>query len=158
MGAGRAAPGRTYKEIQARYWGLPVPPHLKHGPNTWAKQAYGCGCRVCLPSGRRWHVTEEKKTLTGAERRRRSRNNLRGKPVPSGTKHGVYTYRVYNCRCDVCSAADSRTRWRRRWAWLTRARGSYEFLPDKIIVHWPPATAGADWTCPECGWSREEAS
>lgn len=144
----------THREQVERFWGLPVPPNLKHGNNTKAARAYGCDCKVCLPSGRRRRVFEDR-PLTRMERARRHRANVYGTTPPPHIKHGIACARNYGCTCEVCSEAkrraNKRQAWLREWGWTERAYGRYTLLPDKTIVHWPPAGSPPDWKCPHCG-------
>lgn len=139
----------------AKYWGAPVPSHLKHGKGTFAKKVYGCDCRDCLPSGRR-NRRSDGKPFTPRERRLRSRMKLRGKPVPPGVKHGIYTYNVYQCRCDDCRAANraERVRTENRWRKTARGHWSTEVRDGKQVevIHWPPATLDEAWICPDCDY------
>lgn len=138
----------------ARFWGSPVPEGLKHGRNTFAAQCYGCDCSLCLPSGQRRRIREDR-PLTTSERQRRSRANLKGTPVPEGTLHGAYTYRIYGCRCDLCIKAKAAEHQRLQNAWRATARGVWTELGESVILHWKPATAGPDWICPDCHWAPE---
>lgn len=130
-------------------WGLPVPPGLKHGQRTKAKAAYGCDCSLCLPSGRRNRPPGQRKPQ--GERNRALRAAKKGKPVPEGTKHGLYAYRTYACRCRVCVVANNENRPKSNWRdkahgrWSTALRNGEEY----DILCWPPRTAGPAWTCPE---------
>lgn len=142
-----------HTEQVARYWGLPVPGHLQHGKGTFAKKVYGCDCVECLPSGRRRQVNGGR-PLTGRERRMRSRHNLKGKPVPPGVKHGIYTYNVYGHRCDDCLAASRAERERRENRWRETARGHWSTAirdgHEVDVIHWPPAELDEPWICPDC--------
>jgi hypothetical protein len=145
----------------AKHWGLPVPSTVPHGSHR-AARVYGCACGLCLPSGRRRQVLEDR-TLTRQERQARSRRNLWGTPVPADVRHSTYTYNIYGCRCELCSKANSAANARQRNAWRKTARGVWTELPDRVILHWKPRTAGPDWVCPDCGWApvaegHEEAS
>lgn len=143
-----AATVNAYARAKLRHWGAPVPSHLKHGEGTYAMKVYGCDCPVCLPSGRRRSAAGEGKPQT--QRSRELRNRKRGQPVPPGTKHGVYPYGTYGCRCDVCSAAHSATDARRRAAHRDRSAGWFLVGPETTTIHWPPVGVGI-WTCPTCG-------
>lgn len=97
--------------------------------------------------------------LTHAERQRRSRANLRGKPVPPHIKHGsTWARKAYGCGCDVCVAVKRAEDHRRRWGWLETAYGIYDFGPEVTTIHWPPSDAGPDWTCPTCLHTGGEAA
>lgn len=141
-----------YSEAKAKFWGLPVPPHLIHGQNRRAGNIYGCDCELCLPSGRR--LKERGRPLTRQERTRRSRQNLYGKPVPPGVKHGIYTYRVYGCTCEACRAANRAERWRAKNRWRETARGHWSTAirdgHQVDVIHWPPAELDEPWLCPDC--------
>lgn len=130
-----------FQRDKERFWGLPVPPHLKHGGSR-AKGVYGCDCKACLPSGRRNKLDGE--PLTSTERSRKLRENKKGEPVPPDVKHGIYGYDVYSCRCEVCVEASNS---RRRVDW--RLRNSYgEWIQREdgvTIVHWPRGVS-----CPIC--------
>ncbi len=139
----------VHAKAVARHWGLPVPGHLKHGKGSYAGKVYGCACPLCLPSGRR--ATRPDRIPTHAERQRRLRTAKRRRPVPAGTKHGIYAYQVYQCRCDVCVKVHAENLARHRNAWRATARGHWSDLPDVTVVHWPPTGTGADWVCPHCG-------
>lgn len=129
-----------------KYWGSPVPPHLPHGRSR-ARTIYGCGCKICLPSGRRRPPRGE--GTPAVERQKKSRLNLQGKPVPEGTKHGVYTYKFYRCRCPICQAAHNVQAHRYRNPWMYRpTRGRWTESEGTTILCWPPAGAGPDWKCP----------
>lgn len=134
------------KKRKLECWGAPVPEGLRHGKRTTACDTYGCGCKVCLPSGRR----KSDVPLTALERGRRLRASKKGTPVPPGTKHGIYTYRVYGCKCDFCTAANRRSRTRERHTWRETAVGHWSTRRGNDVLHWPPAGDGT-WTCPECG-------
>jgi len=140
----------SFAEAKAKKWGAPVPGHLRHGSNTYAAKVYGCGCKVCLPSGRRkWKNREDAdRPMTHEERQRRLRASKKGTPVPEGTKHGIYTARVYLCKCDVCRAAKAAEFQRKKDRWRTKARGRW--TSDGIVdtICWPPRDAGPEWTCP----------
>lgn len=139
-----------YAVDQKRHWGLPAPAHLQHGPGTRACQIYGCSCSTCLPSGRRRkpHGKGDSSTV----RQRRSRHKLKGKPVPPGVKHGIYAFKYYGCKCEDCQAANRERLHRQRHPWMYReTRGHWSTRGDLTVLHWPPAAAGKDWTCPECG-------
>jgi len=138
-----------------RYWGMPVPAHLAHGPKTWACHVYGCGCQVCLPSGRRtWRNTEDATgPLSHRDRQKKYQARLKGRPVPEG-KHGERGYRLYGCRCDICKAERRAKDLRQRNAWRNRARGRYSEGKDgdgqaTTVICWPPRDAPPDWTCPD---------
>lgn len=135
----------SYADQQRRYWGAPVPPHLKHGQATYVAQIYGCACKICLPSGRR----RGKGVTPPAIRQKKSREKLRGTPVPPGTKHGVYTYKVYGCRCPLCQDAHRLQVHRHNNPWMYRpTRGRWTVDGEKTILCWPPAGAAPDWKCP----------
>lgn len=138
----------TYAEEKARHWGAPVPPHLKHGRNTYAFKVYGCDCLVCLPAGKRRVMTPG--GTPAKERNRKLRENKWGKPVPPGVKHGIYAYKVYGCRCDICKTAANSQREEYRNTWRTRATGSWSKQGKADVLHWPPVGRGI-WTCPDCG-------
>ena len=140
----------VYREAKKKKWGLPVPPHLKHGSNTYAAKVYGCPCKVCLPSGRRkWlHIEGEQAPQSHVERQRRLRARKKGTPVPPGTKHGEYTYRVYSCRCTICKAATAEHSERMRNRWRETAHGRWTTVGDYETICWPPKNAGPEWTCP----------
>jgi hypothetical protein len=139
-----------YRENQKKFYGAPVPPGLKHGPNTWAKQVYGCGCTTCLPSGKRKRKAwRGERPFTPLERRARSRKALRGQAVPPGTKHGIYTYKVYGCRCEDCELAQKRASHRAKNPWMYReTRGRWHVGEEVTTVCWPPADADPTWRCP----------
>lgn len=146
---------RTYREAAEKYWGLPVPDGLKHGNNSWARAAYGCSCKECLPTGQRTWVHREDRPapLTATERSRRSRANLRGKPVPPNVKHGIYARKFYGCPCDVCKEATRRASHRSKNAWMyretaghwTKGKDSTGAPVDRIW--WPPGGSTAE-DCP----------
>lgn len=133
-----------HSEEVARFWGLPVPGHLKHGNATRAANVYGCDCKACLPSGKR-----RGKGTPAVERNRKSRQRLAGQPVPPGTKHGLYAYTVYRCRCSPCRAAKAEEKQRRDNAWRADARGDWVDGDPMTVVHWPPRGFGW-WECPQC--------
>lgn len=141
------------QELRDRHWGQPIPETFKHGPRTNAYRFFGCDCRLCLPSGRR--RPEPAGVATHAERQKKLRRAKRGKPVPQGTKHGLYANRVYGCSCEICSAAIARRRHRRKNPWMYRddLRGRWRqgkrggVIMD--VLCWPPASAGPQWAC-EC--------
>lgn len=143
----------TPREQRDRYWGLPVPEGNRHGPKTNASRFYGCDCRLCLPSGQRKPKGDGR--ATHAERQKKLREAKRGHPVPPGTRHGIYAQRVYGCTCEVCSAAISRQRHRKKNPWMYRddLRGRWRQgkrngqIMD--VLCWPPASAGPQWAC-EC--------
>lgn len=143
-----------YFRDQERYWGLPVPSHLKHGPNSRAVRIYGCDCKTCLPSGKRYK--QPGGPITHKDRQKKLRETKKGKPVPEGTKHGVYAYRTYGCKCDICRAARSRKSHQEKNPWMYRpTRGHWVEKDGVTSLCWPPATAGTDWEC-DCGWSAKE--
>lgn len=148
----------VYAKAKAAKWGKPVPGHLKHGPNNYAARVYGCGCKVCLPSGRRKWVNTE--GATGPKSRTQRNAELRAKkkntPVPDGVKHGVYTYRVYNCRCPTCQAAAAVVAARQANAWRAIAHGRWTTVGDSETICWPPKNAGPDWVCPSCASSNKK--
>lgn len=131
------------------FWGLPVPEGMKHGRSTLACEAYGCDCKACLPSGKRTKLGEGGK-LTHDERQRRLRAAKLGLPVPPGARHGLYTYRVYGCRCDACRAARRHSEQQKANRWRETAVGSWSTRDSNDVIHWPPVGEGL-WTCPECG-------
>lgn len=147
--AKKAAWRRRRKE---RDWGTPPPPHLKHGPQTVAADIYGCDCRDCLPSGRR--RTPPGEGMTVAERQRRSRANRHGTPVPPGRKHGIYTYKIYGCRCDFCEKANRDASKKQRASWRDTAVAHWGTRGGMDVVHWPPVGEGT-WSCPDCGQDFE---
>lgn len=139
----------AYQRAKLKYYGLPVPPHLKHGQSSRAANIYGCDCKLCLPSGRRMTTK-----MTHAERQRKLRQAKRGKPLPPGTKHGVYAYRVYGCRCDFCVHTFRKSHRGVKQSWRTRATGVWGTGVDAAgfpvdVLHWPPVGTGT-WTCPDC--------
>lgn len=149
-------PGQSWAARRERYWGAPVPPNLKHGQVTYVAKVYGCACSACLPSGKRTYRNDEarERPFTPTERRKRSRHNLRGKPVPEGVKHGIYTYKVYQCRCAPCCQAEADRKSRARPPWQAKARGRWTESKDSAgfpvdVICWPPAGAGPDWKCPD---------
>ena len=146
--------GADYRAYREKFWGLEPPPHLKHGPATWAAKVYGCPCSTCLPSGKRtWKHTEGATgPLSGTERGRRLRASKRGQPVPEGTKHGGYASRVYGCKCEVCRGANAAEKHEKDNAWRALARGRWQTIGDRWrgieVICWPPKDAGPDWVCP----------
>lgn len=138
----------AYQRAREKYYGLPVPAHLKHGQNSRACRIYGCDCKACLPSGRR---VIRGRRMSGAERQRKLRQAKKGKPVPPTVKHGVYASRVYGCPCDICRAARNRVlkRQRAKRHWKTTAVGIWTTVFDTTTIHWPPVGQGT-WTCPDC--------
>lgn len=143
-----------YQRQKEKYWGKPVPPRVKHGPTSHARKVYGCRCAICTPRGEEegTHRTtgEPDRPMTHDERQKRLRARKRGTPVPPGTKHGIYTSRVYRCKCDICRAAKS-AQYRRkvdRWRETARGRWTSDGIMDTIC--WPPRDAGPEWTCPGC--------
>ena len=132
---------------------------LKHYPGGLARRRFGCDCRKCLPSGQAGSGSGPRildRPLTPSERRRRSRQNLRDKPVPPGVKHGIYAARVYNCKCSTCRAVRNlhNDRKRRPWRYGIGVQGRWRELggqKGKTVVCWPPRDAGPNWVCPECG-------
>ncbi len=140
-----------YAERRARYFGKPVPATLKHGNNSYARRIYGCGCVECLPSGKRtWkYRNKEDRPLTHAERQKKLRQAKAGQPVPEGTKHGIYTARVYLCPCDICRKAKSKSsRQEKKRSWRDRAYGHWTTANGVDTICWPPKNAGPEWTCP----------
>ena len=128
-----------------------IPPHLKHYPASIARRKYGCDCRQCLPSGRPHggRPPKEEGALPHVVRQKRLRDSKKGEPVPAGTKHGVYTYRVYACRCPVCVAARSRQNHRTKNPWMYRkTHGRWVEKNGTTTLCWPPRGAGPDWQCP----------
>lgn len=123
-----------------RLKGAPMPKGLKHGPQSWARRVYQCGCRECLPSGKRRPA--KGRGATQAEKARRLRENKRGKPVPDTVKHGKYAYKVYACRCDVCRAAAQKGR-------SGPDISQYAEQGEVSVIHWPPIGEGM-WECPAC--------
>ncbi len=144
-----------YAEAKRRLWGAPIPPGIKHGPNTFASKVRGCDCKKCLPSGRRIWVNREEGdvSLTHLQRQKKLRDSKKNTPVPAGAKHGVYAYRIYNCRCDVCRATVSGAAKRQANAWREFSRGRWTTTGDSETICWPPKNAGPDWVCPGCGSS-----
>lgn len=134
------------------FWGMPVPGHLKHGQGSRSAKVYGCECEACWPSGIRY----VKGVLTPhAERQKALRERKQGQPVPAEVKHGIYAYRVYGCRCDICVATNRRARKRQRSTWRNTTTGHWGSSKDATgapldVLHWPPVGHG-DWTCPSCG-------
>lgn len=129
-----------------RLKGTPMPKGLKHGPQSWARRVYQCGCKECLPSGKRRPAKGTGATQT--EKSKRLRHNKRGKPVPDTVKHGRYAYKVYACRCDECRAAAARAR--RPAAVRSRVDVSaYDDRGEITVIHWPPVGEGM-WECPAC--------
>lgn len=147
-----------HKRAKARYWGLPVPPNLIHGNMSYAARIYGCNCKLCLPSGKRSWTNTEGRTgpKTPHERNRELRANKKGQPVPEGTKHGVYTYNVYNCRCAACKKAYALENERKRNAWRANSHGRWDTREEVDIICWPPKNADPDWVCPSCGSSPNQ--
>lgn len=133
-----------HSEGVARYWGLPVPGHLKHGVRTTAARFYGCDCKLCLPSGKRRGPGTPQ-----AERQRKSVQRLRGTPVPPDLKHGIYVYRAYGCKCDVCRAAKAANKRQVDNRWRATACGDWQDGAELTTVHWPPRGFGW-WECPHC--------
>lgn len=144
-----------YELAVDRYWGLPVPSHLKHGTNTWAAKVYGCDCKLCLPSGKRRSRNGEGKSAR--QRQRESRARLLGQPVPPDVKHGVYAYHMYGCRCPTCRGARSDQQYRRKNRWRETSRGEWTERDGKDIIHWPPRDAEYPWVCPTCDHKIMEA-
>lgn len=132
-----------------RHWGMPVPEHLKHGSGTRAARIYGCDCKTCLPTGRRWRKTNEKPTPTHRDRQKKLREAKKGQPVPPDVKHGVYAYSVYGHRCDICRAAAAATFARRQNRWRETATGHWDDAGEMTVLHWPPRGVGM-WECPDC--------
>lgn len=95
-----------YHRAKLKYWGAPVPGHLKHGDDSYAAKVYGCDCRDCLPSGRRRAAKGQ--GMSARQREINLRANKKGKPVPPGTRHGIYAYKIYRCQCDICIGAKDR--------------------------------------------------
>lgn len=151
-------PPTKYAQEKARLWGKPVPEGNKHGPRSYAARYYGCPCKVCLPSGRRkWINAEDREApMTHAERQKKLREAKKGKPVPEGVKHGIYTARVYQCPCEVCKAAKKKSsRQEKRRSWRDRAYGHWTTANGVDTICWPPKDAGPDWVCPGCASSTE---
>ena len=148
-----------FAERRARYLGKPVPAGLKHGTNSYARRIYGCGCAECVPSGKRtWkNRNQEDRPLRHAERQKKLRRAKKGEPVPAGTKHGLYTYRVYGCRFEVCRAAKTADHERRAEAWRATSYGRWTTVGDYETICWPPRDAGPDWVCPHPHYNEEEA-
>lgn len=103
-----------------------------------------------------WARTLGLPTPSHAQRQIKLRQAKQGTQVPPDLAHGVYTYRVYRCRCDICIAAKQAGDQRRRIEnhWTTRARGRYSEGKDgdgspTTIVCWPPRNAPPDWVCPD---------
>jgi hypothetical protein len=149
--AGQPALNR-YQRDRAKFYGLTPPAGVQHGPQTTARRIYGCPCETCHPDypPGRTRILEER-PLTRAERSKRSRQNLYGKPVPAHVKHGLYAYNVYGCHCALCNKAKQVEREKKVNRWRATARGHWVDLPSGItVLHWPP-TDSAGWTCPDCG-------
>ena len=148
----------VYEKAKAAKWGAPVPAHLKHGPNLYAAKVYGCPCKVCLPTGRRKWKNIEGATgpKSHADRQRALRQRKKGQPVPPGTKHGEYAYRVYGCRCKVCKAATAEHADRMRNRWRETAHGRWTTVGVYETICWPPKNADPDWVCPSCGSSPNQ--
>jgi hypothetical protein len=132
-----------------------VPPHLKHYPNgSIARRKYGCDCRLCLPRGP-W---DPEARQDHAARQRKLRESKKGKPVPPGTKHGIYARKVYGCTCSICSTAKWRTNHRANNPWMYRpTHGRWVEENGTTRLCWPPAGAAPDWKCP-CQKQQEEAA
>lgn len=140
----------TYAEAKKRLWGTPVPEGAAHGQNSYAARYLGCDCKTCLPSGKRkWmHVEGAAGPQSHRERQQRLRAAKRGTPVPAGTKHGLYTYHVYNCRCAICKAAAAADSHEKRNRWRATAHGRWTTVGENETICWPPKDAGPDWVCP----------
>jgi hypothetical protein len=135
-----------------------VPAYLKHRPGSWARQKYGCDCRDCLPKGEGTPGRPPKgdAALSPRERQARLRAAKKGQPVPPGTKHGIYAFKIYGCRCSTCRAAKVRQNHRVKNPWMYRPlRGRWHEEDGITTLCWPPVGAGPDWTCPH---EREEAA
>lgn len=143
----------THAEEVARFWGLPVPSHLKHGQNTRAARTYGCDCSLCLPSGRRNRPRGQR--MSSSERQKRLRAKKLGTPVPEG-RHGSHGYHVYGCRCDICRAARRDAGEKKRNAWRETARGHWHTEEragvELDVLHWPPANLDEPWLCEVCDY------
>lgn len=134
-------------------WGTPIPPGLKHGTRSHVRYVYGCDCVTCIPPDlhRGGPRIIEDRPLTRVERSRRSRENLRGKPVPERVKHGLYTYQVYACRCDLCVKTHRASQAAKANLWRETARGHWVDLPSGMtVLHWPSRTTAPMWVCPDC--------
>jgi hypothetical protein len=96
----------THARKKELHWGQPVPPHLKHGQSTYARDTYGCQCEVCRPVRAPREPAPHKRYSAEqqAEWRRRQRLAHWGAPVPEGLKHGRNSYvrQTYGCDCAVC--------------------------------------------------------
>lgn len=156
--------GRTHAEYRAERLGQPVPPGLKHGPRQLSRKHWGCECELCRPEPD-WAAKPRGRGarggLTHSEAQRALRHRKRGKPVPPGVKHGIYCYRTYGCRCDICRFELNGARTRRRNAWRETAHGRWRTEvrtngPVEVIC-WPPKDAGPDWVCPCTAEERKAA-
>jgi hypothetical protein len=88
------------------------------------------------------------------ERMRKLREAKRDKPVPLHVAHGIYAYKTYRCRCDVCREANNssaRTQ-KRSWMRMTYGRWRDDLAGGMTSICWPPAWADREsWLCPGCG-------
>jgi hypothetical protein len=174
---------RDWDEIREIYSGRPMAPNLIHGGDSWARRAYGCRCEVCMgprrrPTGKgrapRLHGPgtwsrrvlkcaceicttnpDRKKPMTHQERQKKLRQAKRGQPVPPTVKHGIYVYKTYACRCEVCLAAERLRVHKNKNPWMYRpTRGRWKEENGLTTLCWPPAGAGPDWRC-VCDAQRE---
>lgn len=144
----------AFQRAKQELWGLPVPAGRNHGPATWSRKVYGCPCPTCLPSREVTWKSDEGRTrsYTSAERQKRSRENLRGRPVPLGTKHGLYVRRFYGCKCPICSDAVRLRNHRAKNPWMyRRTHGHWSMDGKSDIIWWPRKDqTSADCTLPNC--------
>ena len=105
-----------------------------------------------MVSGSSGSVSRQSKTKT--ERHRKLKENLHGRPVPAHLKHGLYTARMYGCKCPICRAAHVAAKKQYRDRWMKSARGLWTIGAKKTTLCWPPRDAGPDWTC-DCGRRKE---
>jgi hypothetical protein len=131
----------SYRRARERLAGMTPPEGLKHGPNTWARKIYKCACADCVNP-------EPRRIPTHNERQKKLREAKRGKPVPPTTTHGIYAYRTYRCKCEICVNAGREAYHRANNPWKYRpTHGRWREENGVTTLCWPPAGAGPEWRC-----------
>ncbi len=142
-----------YQRQKEKFWGKPVPAGLRHGVTSNVRKIYGCRCVLCSPGQnepkRTWREPgRPDRAATHVERQKKLRDGKKGQPVPPGTKHGIYTSRVYQCKCPICVAAKREVYAKQAEAWRATSHGRWTTVGDYETICWPPKGAGPEWTCP----------